>query len=65
MPTLVGAVKDNCSGVVDVTLEEGEEIGKHKIAKVFRDRGSQTRLGSQSISGDAESLNSHFQFQVS
>ena len=44
---------------------EGEEIGKHKIAKVFRDRGSQTRLRSQSISGDAESLNSHFQFQVS
>ena len=76
MPTLVGAVKDNCSGVVDVTLEEGnkvtktmsregEEIGKHKIAKVFHDRGSQTKLRSQSISGDAESLNSHFQFQVS
>lgn len=43
---------------------EGEEIGKHKIAKVFRDRGSQTRLRSQSISGDAESLNSHFQFQI-
>ncbi|RMX49406.1 hypothetical protein pdam_00025605, partial [Pocillopora damicornis] len=44
MPTLVGAVKD--SGVVDVTLEEdeqqqetisreGEQIGKHKIAKIF------------------------------
>ena len=33
---------------------EGEEIGKHKIAKVFRDRGSQTRLRSKSISGDAE-----------
>ena len=46
MPTLVGAVKD--SGVVDVTLEEGEQqqetffregeqIGKHEIAKVFCD----------------------------
>ena len=69
MPTLVGAVKD--SGVVDVTLEEGEQqqetisregeqIGKHEIAKVFCDRGSQTRLRSQSISKDAESLNSHF-----
>ena len=44
MPTLVGAVKD--SGVVDVTLEEGEQeqetisregelIGKHEIAKMF------------------------------
>ena len=54
MPTLVGAVKD--SGVLDVTLEEGEQqretisregeqIGKHEIAK---------------ISKDAESLNSHF-----
>ena len=42
MPTLVGAVKD--SGVLDVTLEEGEQqqetisregeqIGKHEIAK--------------------------------
>ena len=58
MPTIVGAVKD--SGVVDVTLEEGEQIGKHGIAKVFCDRGSQTRLHSQSISRDAESLNSHF-----
>ena len=69
MPTLVGAVKD--SGVVDVTLEEGEQqqetisregeqIGKHEIDKVFCDRGSQTRLRSQSISRDAESLNSHF-----
>ena len=69
MPTLVGAVKD--SGVVDVTLEEGEQqqetisregeqIGKHEIAKVFCHRGSQTRLRSQSISKDAESLNSHF-----
>ena len=55
MPTLVGAVKD--SGVVDVTLEEGEQqqetisregeqIGKREIAKVFCDRGSQTRLRS-------------------
>ena len=45
MPTLVGAVKD--SGVVNVTLEEGEQqqetfcredkqIGKHEIAKVLR-----------------------------
>ena len=58
MPNLVGAVKD--SGVVDVTLEEGEQIGKHEIAKVFCDRGSQTRLRSQSISRDTESLNSHF-----
>ena len=69
MPTLVGAVKD--SGVVDVTLEEGEQqqetisrqgeqIGKRKIAKVFCVRGSQTRLRSQSLSRDAESLNSHF-----
>ena len=44
MSTLVGAVKDR--GVVDVTLEEGEQqqetisregeqIGKHEIAKVF------------------------------
>ena len=55
MPTLAGAVKD--SGVVDVTLEEGEQqqetisregeqIGKREIAKVFCDRGSQTRLRS-------------------
>ena len=69
MPTLVGAVKD--SGVVDVTLEEGEQqqetisreveqIGKHEITKVFCDRGSQTRLRSQSISRDAESLNFPF-----
>ena len=45
MPTLVGAVKD--SGVVNVTLEEGEQqqetfcregeqIGKHEIANVLR-----------------------------
>ena len=68
MPTLVGAVKD--SGVVDVTLEEGEQqqetisreeqIGKHEIAEVFCDCGSQTRLRSQSISKDAESLNLRF-----
>ena len=69
MPTLVGAVKD--SGVVDITLEEGEQeqetisrageqIGKHEIVKVFWHRGSQTRLRSQSISKDTESFNSHF-----
>ena len=69
MPTLVGAVKD--SDVVDVTLEEGEQqqetisregeqISKHEIAKVFCHRVSQTRLRSQSISKDAESLNLHF-----
>ena len=69
MPTLVSVVKD--SGVVDVTLEEGEqqqetmsregeEIGKHEIAKVFCDRGSQTRLRSQSIFKDAGNWNSHF-----
>ena len=69
MSTLVGAVKDR--GVVDVTLEEGEqqqetmsregeEIGKHEIAKVFCDRGSQTRLRSQSIFRDAGNWNSHF-----
>ena len=69
MRTLVGAVED--SGVVDVTHEEGEQqqetisregeqIGKHEIAMVFCDRDSQTRLRSQSISRNAESLNSHF-----
>ena len=66
---MVETVKD--SGVVDITLEEGEQqqetffregeqIGKHDIAMVFCDRGSQTRLRSQSISRNAESLNSHF-----
>ena len=69
MPSPVGAVKD--SGVVDDTLEEGEQqqetisregelVSKHEIAKMFCDRGCQTRLRSQSISRDAESLNSHF-----
>ena len=44
MPTLVGAVKD--SGVVDVTLVEGEQQQETIFAKVFCDRGSQTRLRS-------------------
>ena len=58
MPTLVGAVKD--SGVVDVTLEEGEQqqetisregeqIGKHAIVVARRDRVHNLSLRTQKV----------------
>ena len=69
MPTLFGAVKD--SGVVDVTLEEGEQEHdttdmegenscRYENFKAKVDRGTQTGLSGLSITGVEHCLTTEF-----